>query len=84
MFIKKYEHKFVDVPIVTEKKGVVNVAHKGATFEACKDVIITEANNGWRLKNLYLTEKGCNRKQAVGLNRLTAFFLEFLLKQSHK
>ena len=28
--MKKYEYKFVDVPIVTEIKGVVNVAHKGA------------------------------------------------------
>ena len=25
---------------------------KGETFEACKDVIIKEAENGWRLKQV--------------------------------
>lgn len=37
---------------MTEKKGMINIAHKGETFEACKDVIIKESNNGWRLKQV--------------------------------
>lgn len=50
--IKRYEYKFVEVPIVTEKKGIVRVAHIGSTFEACKEVIQNEANNGWQLKQV--------------------------------
>jgi len=50
--MKKYEYKFVEVPLVTEKKGIMSIAHKGETFEACKDVIIKEAENGWRLKQV--------------------------------
>ena len=50
--MKKYEYKFVEVPLVTEKKCIMSIAHKGETFEACKDVIIKEAENGWRLKQV--------------------------------
>ncbi len=48
----KYEYKFVKIPLVVEKKGIVSIAHTGETFEACKDVIIQEAENGWRLKQV--------------------------------
>ena len=50
--MKKYEYKFVKVPIVAEKKGIMSIVHKGETFEACKDVIMKEAENGWRLKQV--------------------------------
>ncbi|MEG0452975.1 MAG: DUF4177 domain-containing protein [Coprobacillus sp.] len=50
--MKKYEYKFVKVPVVTEKMGIMNVAHKGETFEACKEVINQESENGWRLKQV--------------------------------
>lgn len=50
--MKKYEYKFIKVPLVTKKKGIVDVANKGETFEACKDVIIKEAQDGWRLKQV--------------------------------
>ena len=50
--MKKYEYKFVEVAVVTEKKGIVNIAHKGETFEACKEIIMKEAENGWRLQQV--------------------------------
>lgn len=50
--MKKYEYQFVKVPLVSEKKGIVNIAHKGETFEACKEVIVSEASHGWRLKQV--------------------------------
>ena len=50
--MKKYEYTFVKVPVVTEKKGIVAIVHKGETFEACKEVIAKEAENGWRLKQV--------------------------------
>lgn len=50
--MKTYEYKFVEVPVVVEKKGVLTVAHKGDTFEACKEVIQTQAKDGWRLKQV--------------------------------
>ena len=50
--MKNYEYKFVEVPVVATKKGIVSIAHKGDTFEACKEVIMTESKNGWRLKQV--------------------------------
>ena len=50
--MKKYEYKFVKVPVVSEKKGIISIAYKGETFEARKNVIIQEAENGWRLKQV--------------------------------
>lgn len=50
--MKTYEYKFIKVPLVTKKKGIIDVANKGETFEACKDVIIKEAQDGWRLKQV--------------------------------
>lgn len=45
--MKTYEYKFIKVPLVTKKKGITDVANKGETFEACKDIIIKEAQDGW-------------------------------------
>ncbi|MFQ6861805.1 MAG: DUF4177 domain-containing protein [Beduini sp.] len=50
--MKKYEYKFIEVPVVFEKKGIINIVHKGDTFEECKLVINKEAVNGWRLKQV--------------------------------
>lgn len=50
--MKRYEYKFVEVPVVTKKKGIVNIAHKGETFETCKEIIVKESENGWRLKQV--------------------------------
>lgn len=47
-----YEYKFVKVPVVTSKAGPLEIAQKGETFEACKEVIRQEAANGWRLKQV--------------------------------
>lgn len=52
--MKKYEYKFVEVSIVTEKKGILNIAHKGETFDACKEVIMKESQKGWRLKQVFV------------------------------
>lgn len=45
--MKKYEYKFVEVP---KKTGWKVKAEE--TFEGCKQVILTEAEQGWRLKQV--------------------------------
>ena len=45
--MKKFEYKFVEVP---KKTGLKVKA--GETFEECKQVIWTEAEEGWRLKQV--------------------------------
>lgn len=44
---KKYEYKFIEVP---SKDGLKTKA--GDSFEECKKVILSEAENGWRLKQI--------------------------------
>lgn len=39
----KYDYKFVEVP----RKNGLNVK-PGDTFESCKDIILAEAQEGWR------------------------------------
>lgn len=43
----KYDYKFVEVPA---KNGFK--VKPGDTFEECKKVILQEAENGWRLKQV--------------------------------
>jgi len=45
--MKKYEYKFVEV---LRKNGFK--VKPGETFEACKQVIMEEAEQGWRLKQI--------------------------------
>lgn len=45
--MKKYEYKFVEV----KAKGGLQ-AKPGGTFEECKEIILSEAGNGWRLKQV--------------------------------
>lgn len=45
--MKKYEYKFVEV----SRKAGMKVT-TGETFEECKQVIIAEAEQGWRLKQV--------------------------------
>ncbi|MBE6866451.1 MAG: DUF4177 domain-containing protein [Oscillospiraceae bacterium] len=45
--MKKYEYKFVEIP---RKSGLK--IQTGETFEECKQVIINESNQGWRLKQI--------------------------------
>lgn len=45
--MQKYEYKFVEVPA---KKGLR--AKTGETFDACKEAILAEAAEGWRLKQV--------------------------------
>ena len=42
--MKKYEYKFVEVKKQSGQAGI--------TFEACKEVINLEAEQGWRLKQI--------------------------------
>lgn len=42
--MKRYEYKFVEVK---KQAGLA-----GITFEECKKVIISEAEQGWRLKQI--------------------------------
>lgn len=41
--MKKYEYKFVEVP---KKPGI---KEHGNTFIECQNIIMEEAQNGWRL-----------------------------------
>ncbi len=45
--MKQYEYKFVEVP----RKYGLN-AKNGDSFEECKQVILSEAGQGWRLKQV--------------------------------
>ena len=45
--MKKYEYKFVEIPKRTGLK-----VETGETFEECKKVIVAEAEQGWRLKQV--------------------------------
>lgn len=46
----KYEYKFVEVPL--RDKGFKTKL--GLAFDRCKEVIVEEANNGWRLKQIVI------------------------------
>ena len=54
--MKKYEYKFVEIP----RRAGMKVK-TGETFEECKKVIIAEAEQGWRLKQVVtpFDEKTC-------------------------
>jgi hypothetical protein len=45
--LKKYEYKFVEIKRLSGLK-----IKPGATFEECKNVIIKQAEEGWRLKQV--------------------------------
>ena len=45
--MKKYEYKFVEVPRKTGLK-----VKAGESFEECKQIILKEAEQGWRLKQV--------------------------------
>ena len=45
--MKNYEYKFVEVSVKNWLK-----AKPGDTFEECKKVILSEAGQGWRLKQV--------------------------------
>ena len=44
--MKKYEYKFIEVP---KKSGIKG---HGSTFTECQNIIMEEAQNGWRLKQV--------------------------------
>jgi len=44
-----YEYKFIEVPLKTGFKSKT-----GDTFQECKNIIIEEAKNGWRLKQIIM------------------------------
>lgn len=45
--MRKYEYKFVEVP----RMGGLKVK-KGDTFDECKRIILSESEQGWRLKQI--------------------------------
>lgn len=45
--MKKYEYKFVEIKVQAGLK-----TEAGATFEECKKAIVSEAEQGWRLKQV--------------------------------
>lgn len=44
-----YEYKFIEVPLNTGFKSKT-----GDAFQECKNIIIQEAKNGWRLKQIIM------------------------------
>ena len=50
--MKKYEYKFVEVPMVMKKKALIMLGDKRLSLEACKEVINENAIEGWQLKQL--------------------------------
>lgn len=46
----KYEYKFIEVPL--RENGFKT--KQGDSFERCKEIIIEEASNGWRLKQVVI------------------------------
>lgn len=44
--MKNYEYKFVEVSSKTFK------AKAGSMYDKCKEIIVEEAENGWRLKQV--------------------------------
>jgi hypothetical protein len=46
----KYEYKFVEVPL--REKGWRTELGEG--FDRCKEIIVEEAANGWRLKQIVI------------------------------
>ena len=54
--MSKYEYKFVEVPA---KSGLK--VKPGDTFEKCKEIIVTQAEDGWRLKQILTPNGGLRR-----------------------
>lgn len=46
----KYEYKFVEVQL--RENGFKT--KQGDSFNKCKEIIIEEANNGWRFKQIFI------------------------------
>lgn len=46
----KYEYKFLEVPLVNQGFKT----KRGDSFNQCKDLIVEEAKNGWRLKQVVI------------------------------
>lgn len=59
----KYEYKFVEVPL--REKGFKTKLGEG--FDRCKEIIIEEAANGWRLKQIVIP---ANEKTGVAASLL--------------
>ena len=54
-FMKKYEYKFIEIPLVPvkkEKAKTVRGEMPPVPFEACREAIVREAADGWRLKQI--------------------------------
>ena len=45
--MRRYEYKLVEIPAKRSFQGKA-----GGTFEACKEVILAQAEQGWRLKQV--------------------------------
>ena len=69
--MKKYEYKFIEIPVVPEKTERMGAVKKGlppVPFEACKEAITAEAANGWRFKQILepkMSVYGANAYQLI-------------------
>ena len=53
--MKKYEYEFIEIPLVPvkkEKAKTVRGEMPPVPFEACREAIVREAADGWRLKQI--------------------------------
>lgn len=69
-----YEYRFINVPVGKSFK-----AKRGDSFEKCKEIIVEEAKNGWRLKQIVTP---INEK--TGVNITYAYEIIFERKVSNE
>lgn len=52
--MKKYEYKFIEIPVIPDSKEAKTRSDNppAKPFDACKEMITTEAAEGWRLKQI--------------------------------
>lgn len=69
-----YEYRFINVPVDKSFK-----VKRGDSFEKCKEIIVEEAKNGWRLKQIVTP---INEK--TGVNVTYAYEIIFERKVSNE
>lgn len=69
-----YEYRFINVPVDKSFK-----VKRGDSFEKCKEIIVEEAKNGWRLKQIVTP---INEK--TGVNITYAYEIIFERKVSNE
>lgn len=70
----KYEYKFVEIPL--REKGFKTKL--GDAFDRCKEIIMEEANSGWRLKQIIIP---ANEKTGLSMPYCYQIIFEKLVQE---